>query len=304
MTTLPAGWKPIESAPKDGSLILLGCPDEGPDGRPALCLPGHWLNGWGDAPDEKGQDDGWVAVTFNDFYPGRSFGNPDYMYQGSQPTHWMPLPAAPCLTCNGHGMVGGLTQHSGYDAEPCPECTPPASAQDDAKDEDSIALDKLADYIADNWPDKKYGLGEISQLLHATWPATFMPAAPGAPPATSQDDPITVSLDPDHRGVSVGVWQGSRCIYNGAHAVPVSAQDDAKDEQDEWMTCETRGRMVADSLARNARVMRACESDSRNAYRKEYMAAPTRYLADVYAAAAAVFEAKLAALAVSQQQEG
>ncbi|CUJ01617.1 Lar family restriction alleviation protein [Achromobacter aegrifaciens] len=45
-------------------------------------------------------------------------------------------------------------------------------------------------------------------------------------PATTQDA-ITVSLDPDPRGVSVGVWQGSRCIYNGAHAVP-SAQDDAK----------------------------------------------------------------------------
>lgn len=49
------------------------------------------------------------------------------------------------------------------------------------------------------------------------------------PPATTQNGPITVSLDPDPRGVSVGVWQGSRCIYNGAHAVPVSAQDDAKD---------------------------------------------------------------------------
>ncbi len=60
--------------------------------------------------------------------------------------------------------------------------------------------------------------------------AAMLAAAP-TPPATTQDDPITVSLDPDPRGVSVGVWQGSRCIYNGAHAVPVSAQDDAKDEQ-------------------------------------------------------------------------
>ena len=146
-TTLPAGWKPIESAPKDGSLILLGCPDEGPDGRPALCLPGYWLKGWCDAPDDMGQDDGWVDVQHTDFYPGRSFGSPDYMRKGSQPTHWMPLPAAP-----------------------------------------------------------------------------------GTPPASAQDAPITVSLDPDPRGVSVGVWQGSRCIYNGAHAVPV-AQDDAKDER-------------------------------------------------------------------------
>lgn len=143
-TTIPAGWKPISSAPKDGSLILLGCPDEGPDGRPALCLPGHWLKGWGDAPDEKGQDDGWVAVTFNDFFPGRSFGNPDYMYEGSQPTHWMPLPAAPG--------------------------------------------------------------------------------------AETPEESITVTVDPDPRGVSVGVWQGSRCIYTGADAVPV-AQGDAQDER-------------------------------------------------------------------------
>ncbi len=36
--------------------------------------------------------------------------------------------AAPsCLTCGDHGMVGGLTPHSGYDAEPCPDCTAPAS---------------------------------------------------------------------------------------------------------------------------------------------------------------------------------
>ncbi|WP_233564623.1 hypothetical protein [Achromobacter sp. K91] len=69
---------------------------------------------------------------------------------------------------------------------------------------------------------------------------TYEPA--NTPPATPQDAPITVSLDPDPRGVSVGVWQGSRCIYNGAPAVPVSAQDDAKDEQaafEEWLerTC-------------------------------------------------------------------
>jgi len=89
------GWLGIASAPKDGKLILLGCPDEGPDGRPALCLPGHWMKGWSDAPDEMGQDDGWVDVQHTDFYPGRSFGNPDYMHKGSQPTHWMPLPAAP-----------------------------------------------------------------------------------------------------------------------------------------------------------------------------------------------------------------
>lgn len=56
---------------------------------------------------------------------------------------------------------------------------------------------------------------------------TTLPAAPGA--ETPQAPPITVSLDPDPRGVSVGVWQGSRCIYTGAHAVPAPAAGDARD---------------------------------------------------------------------------
>ncbi|WP_286936175.1 hypothetical protein [Achromobacter sp. UBA4530] len=185
-------WKPISSAPKDGSLILLGCPDERPDGRPALSLPGYWLKGWGDGPDDIGQDDGWVDVQYTDFYPGRSFGSPDYMRKGSQPTHWMPLPAAPgtppasaqpesmregyphddpqfIALCREHDILGTAMQ--GLAAV----FWRAASAQDDAKD-DSIALDKLADYIADNWPDKKYGLEEICQRLNATWPSAFMPA--------------------------------------------------------------------------------------------------------------------------------
>lgn len=56
--------------------------------------------------------------------------------------------------------------------------TPPSVAPGDAQDEDdSIALDKLADYIADTWPDKKYGLEEICQRLHAMWPGEFLSAA-------------------------------------------------------------------------------------------------------------------------------
>jgi len=47
-----------------------------------------------------------------------------------------------------------------------------------------------------------------------------------------ESPPVTVALDPDPRGVSVGVWQGSRCIYSGAHALPASvASGDAQDEQ-------------------------------------------------------------------------
>lgn len=54
----------------------------------------------------------------------------DYEQTGATFPRWKSayaamLAAAPsCLTCGGHGMVGGLTQHSGYDAQPCPDCTP------------------------------------------------------------------------------------------------------------------------------------------------------------------------------------
>jgi|GEM_PF-2784167 len=85
---------------------------------------------------------------------------------------------------------------------------------------------------------------------------------------------------------------------------PASAQDDAKDERQEWMTCTMRHRMVVDNLRFSATHMRDKENRARTAYQQDYMGAPMRWLADVYADAAAVFEAKLAALSASQQQEG
>lgn len=78
--------------------------------------------------------------------------------------------------------------------------------------------------------EKSYEIREI-EVQPTHWRS--IPNLPGeesdTPPATTQDDPITVSLDPDPRGVSVGVWQGSHCIYNGAHAVPAPAAGDALD---------------------------------------------------------------------------
>ena len=34
-------------------------------------------------------------------------------------------PADKCLTCNGHGMIGGWRAGEGYDSEPCPDCNSP-----------------------------------------------------------------------------------------------------------------------------------------------------------------------------------
>ncbi|KWU18088.1 MULTISPECIES: hypothetical protein [Achromobacter] len=64
------------------------------------------------------------------------------------------------------------------------------------------------------------GLERLADLLAAAEPSPTSPAV-----STEQDAPITVTVDHDPRGVSVGVWQGSHCIYSGAHPIPTSAGD-------------------------------------------------------------------------------
>ncbi len=121
-------WKPIESAPQTGRTLLLGYWNSRGNWR---TVRGQWMSAayiaefW-EEPDDV--EEGWFETS------AESDDLPNCW--PVTPSHWQPLPAAPCQTCNGHGMVGGLTPHSGYDSEPCPDCrTPPASAQDDAKDE-------------------------------------------------------------------------------------------------------------------------------------------------------------------------
>lgn len=48
-------------------------------------------------------------------------------------------------------------------------------------------------------------------------------------PAKAPD--IRVEVEPDPRGVSVGVWQGSHCIYSGAHPIPAPASPVSTVEQ-------------------------------------------------------------------------
>lgn len=39
------------------------------------------------------------------------------------------------------------------------------------------------------------------------------------------DGEVRVECAPDPRGVGIGVWIGSRCIYSGAHAIPAKPRD-------------------------------------------------------------------------------
>lgn len=51
--------------------------------------------------------------------------------------------------------------------------------------------------------------------------------------AAPESPPLTVTVDPDPRGVSVGVYQGSSCVYHGAHPIPAGsvADEGAEDER-------------------------------------------------------------------------
>jgi hypothetical protein len=65
------GWQPIETAPKDGTQVLLWI--DGIEPRPRISF-------W----SERGSDSGWYSVQSRHFI-------------ATIVTHWMPLPTAPRL---------------------------------------------------------------------------------------------------------------------------------------------------------------------------------------------------------------
>ncbi|CAJ0737813.1 hypothetical protein R16034_00857 [Ralstonia edaphis] len=86
-------WQPIETAPRDGTMIMLGRPAI--EDCDAISVPGFWMDAVDDGIDFMGGDAGFVDVNFQQFSGGRTFGDLASQYAANQPTHWMPLPAAP-----------------------------------------------------------------------------------------------------------------------------------------------------------------------------------------------------------------
>ena len=74
-SALQPGWRDIESAPKDGTHVLLWCQTHIQKGVQAMPFTGRWFSG---GP--------WIIV------------NADMAIQRVEPTHWMALPPAPKAT--------------------------------------------------------------------------------------------------------------------------------------------------------------------------------------------------------------
>ena len=75
-------WQPIETAPKDGTWVLVygdGTKDERENGKIAVAQYTNWRNG-------VTHKEGWWQFAW---YDGGYYG------QFNNPTHWAPLPEAP-----------------------------------------------------------------------------------------------------------------------------------------------------------------------------------------------------------------
>ena len=118
--------------------------------------------------------------------------------------------AAPsCLTCGDYGMVGGLTQHSGYDAEPCPDCAAPASPVSTV--EQGNAVKRLRDAIegecAGTWISEKQAVAVLAHLG---------PCAPAAGDALARDQQ-RLALWQAIRDITIGNLHDDKLILANLH---------------------------------------------------------------------------------------
>jgi hypothetical protein len=80
-------WKTIDSAPKDGTTIILFCPQG--DGNPGS----EWRVTSGEWCDEPGCDNGYGEEVRG--FTGWLSWDGGFSEDTMMPTHWMPLPNPP-----------------------------------------------------------------------------------------------------------------------------------------------------------------------------------------------------------------
>lgn len=157
---VPAGWQPIEAAPKDGRTLLLGYPNRAGKWR---TVRGQWMSAdyiaeyWED-PDLGGP--GWFETSEEaDDVPN---------CWPISPTHWMPLPAAP-----------------GAAAPTLPQ----AAAQE------APAAEELTEAQCDEFRRLNCSFNDMVRAIHeAGWKAGYKHGAWAATPA-AQEAPAEVARD-------------------------------------------------------------------------------------------------------------